>query len=302
MADWLKCDDPRVRHVRVQGYDCELHVAEYGQGPAVLMLHGFPDLWASWRAQACALADAGYRCVMPDMRGYGQSGAPAGIENYSLDRLVADAAAVIHERCDGECTVVGHDWGGVVAWQLAAELPDLVRTLVILNAPHPAAYRSALFRSAQLFRSWYVAAVQVPELPERVLAHRNAAALMRLLKHAGLRDDDVACYQRAFGEPDRLRGPLNYYRAAARQLLRPGSPHERVDVPAVVLWGMRDPYLDPSILDHLAEHVRDLQIERVADAGHFLHWEQPDRVNALLLEALRQDRAPASATEARRSA
>jgi pimeloyl-ACP methyl ester carboxylesterase len=162
----------------VEGAGARLHVVTRGarEAPPVVLLHGFPDLWYGWRHQLAPLAEAGFRAVAPDLRGYNLSACPPRVEDYALDRLADDVAAVVraHAGPDGRAHVVGHDWGGVIAWHLAARHPALVDRLVILNAPHPARFRELLGRSQQALRSWYVGFFQLPRIPELLLAARRA--------------------------------------------------------------------------------------------------------------------------------
>src|SRR5262249_33835635 len=142
------------RHALVGGL--RLHYVEAGAGPPVLLLHGFPEFWYSWRHQLPALAGAGFRAWAPDLRGYNESEKPAGVRNYRVRLLVEDVAGLIRHTGAGRATVVGHDWGGVIAWRLAMDRPELVERLVILNAPHPGAFLRELRNPAQWLRSAYV--------------------------------------------------------------------------------------------------------------------------------------------------
>jgi pimeloyl-ACP methyl ester carboxylesterase len=173
---------------------------------------------------------------------------------------------------------------------LAALHPTLVQKLAILNAPHPAAYRQELHRNiGQWIRSWYVAFFQLPWLPELLLQAGDFALLERAWRlppvHAGaFSDDDIAEYKRALGQPGGLTGPLNYYRAAMRYSRDMDKPPQTVSVPTLVIWGEQDAYLAPTLLDRLDQWVADLQVERIADASHWVQNDAPDRVNGLLTE------------------
>ncbi len=156
-----------------------LHYVEAGTGPLVILLHGFPEFWYSWRHQLTALSEAGFRVVAPDQRGYNESDKPAGVSAYRIENLTADIAALVRHLGEPSAHIVGHDWGGVVAWHLPLHHPGLVRRLVILNAPHPALFVQALSRPAQLLRSWYIFFFQLPWLPEWALRRRNFAGLKR---------------------------------------------------------------------------------------------------------------------------
>lgn len=271
----------------------ELHCAEAGAGPPVLLLHGFPDFWYGWRYQMPALVRAGYRVIAPDLRGYGESARPRGVRHYAPRELTADIAALISSVGGTAAAVVGHDWGGVIAWRLAARHPAMVRRLVILNAPHPAAYvRELRTNPRQMLRSWYVLFNQLPWVPELIAGAFRRAALRRVLATtewgATMTDeDDLRWYDAAFAPPGALTAALNYYRAAGRQLLVGRFRGDtRVHVPTLVLWGERDRFLDAGLLDGLERWGSDLRIDRLPHAGHFLHWQDPGTVNALLLAYL----------------
>jgi pimeloyl-ACP methyl ester carboxylesterase len=262
-------------------------------GPLVLLLHGFPELSRSWRHQLPALAAAGFRAVAPDLRGYGGTDARGP---YDLRTLAGDVDALIAALGRDRATVVGHDWGGVIAWATAHLHPERVERLAIMNAPHPVLMRKELTASGdQRRRSRYILQFQVPFLPERRLSRDNGAQIARALR-AGSHvrdawpDDELEHYRRAFDEPRKLRGPLAYYRTAFRHaLLRRGPPLPgRIEAPTLVLWGMRDRFLAPSFADpeQLARFVRDLTVVQIDETGHFVQNEAPDRVNAELVRWL----------------
>ena len=266
--------------------------ADVGRRPVVL-LHGFPEFWYAWRHQLPALAAAGFRALAPDLRGYNLSPKPPRVRDYRVERVAGDVAALIERHCAGRAHLVGHDWGGVVAWHLAMHRPDLVDRLVILNAPHPAAYLREVRRPAQMLRSWYVGFFQVPWLPERSIRANDYAALRRLFRTDPARpgafsEEDIARYVRAFAEPGALTGAINYYRAAARQ----GAGHVRrsvrpVAAPTLVVWGDRDRYLVPELTQGLEKWVPDVRVERLPAASHWVQHDEPARVNELLVEFLR---------------
>ena len=262
--------------------DCNgirLHYVQAGTGLPVVFLHGFPDFWYSWRHQLRVLPSAGWRCIAPDLRGYNQSDKPRRVRDYRVRELVRDCAAFIIKTAGGAAAVVGHDWGGVIAWYLAARAPQCVSRLVIINAPHPSLYRRAL-RGRQLLRSWYAGAFQLPVLPELVLSSFH----YRLLTAAAARTpDEVEIYEEALSQPRALSSALNYYRAAFRDLLR--SRREELPVitqPTLVLWGERDGALSTNLLDGLEKYVQQLDVVRYPDVGHWVHIDAAERVNAEL--------------------
>ena len=264
-----------------------LHAVEAGpgDGPLVILLHGFPDHWWSWHRQIEPLADQGCRVVAPDMRGYNLSSKPASVADYALDTLVADVMALAdaHER--SRFRLVGHDWGGVVAWWCAVRHPDRVERLAVLGAPHPDTWtRQALLHPSQALRSSYVALFQVPFLPEAVLRAGGFALLRRALT-ANSRPRTFTAqaldrYEEAWSQPGALTGMLSYYRALR---LRPaeGAPH-RIAPPALVIWGRRDAFLEP----HLFRAALDLcdrgEGVLLDAAGHWVQLEEAEAVNAAL--------------------
>ncbi|WP_226023044.1 alpha/beta fold hydrolase [Halomicrobium salinisoli] len=295
--------DDLVEHHRVRVNGVSLHYVTAGpeDGDLAVLLHGFPDFWYSWRHQIPALVDAGYRVLAPDMRGYNRSEAPGGVAAYDLDELVADVAGLIEHAGRERAHVVGHDWGGLVAWQVGIDRPDVVDRLAVLNAPHPAAYVRDLTTWEQLRKSWYVFWFQVPRLPEWGFARDDFAVFDEIFDEGTARpnavtDADLERYREAFRR-NGPRGPINYYRALARRrakqgagaLLGSGWPDWRVDVPTLLLWGERDMALATSLTRGVERWVPDLRVERYGDAGHWVQFDAAGRVNEALAEFLAGD-------------
>jgi epoxide hydrolase 4 len=275
-----------------------LHYVEAGSGPLVILLHGFPEFWYCWRHQIPALASAGFHVIAPDMRGYNESEKPRGVRSYDIELLVADVVELIHNAGADRAIVVGHDWGGAVAWQVAIRHPEVVQRLAVLNCPHPAVFLRKLWRPRQLLRSWYIFFFQLPWLPEWWIQRGNFAGLERLWTQDPVCPDafnaeDVAAYKRALAQPGALTAMVNYYRAVFRQ-----SPFamkrelRAIDVPTLLIWGERDRHLGLPLLDGTEQWVRNLRIERVPNASHWVQNDVPERVNELLVEFLREE-APA---------
>jgi pimeloyl-ACP methyl ester carboxylesterase len=276
-----------VRYATVHANGIDIHYVEAGHGPLVVLLHGFPEFWYGWRRQIPALAEAGFRVVAPDLRGYNRSERPSGIAAYRMDALVEDVVAVIGSM-GGQAVLVGHDWGGVIAWYTAMHHPASVRRLVILNAPHPAAYARELRRlSSQWWRSAYAGFFQLPRLPEKLWRARDFALLRRVLRGGPADDEeDIRRYVEAFAAPGALSAALHYYRAA----LRCPRPRVRpIDLPTLILWGERDRYLSSALTRGLEPWVRDLTVERLPRATHWLHHEEPDTVNTRIAAFAREE-------------
>ncbi len=273
-----------------------LHWAEQGEGPLVVLLHGFPEFWYSWRHQLPALAAAGFRAVAPDLRGYGLSGKPRGIGAYRIETLVADVAALIARLGEGKkesrAHVVGHDWGGVLAWYLPLFHPDVCCSVAVLNAPHPVAFRRALKTNPdQRRRSRYMFFFQLPLLPERGMRRGNFALLEKMLRRDPVRpgafaDADIRLYKEALGRPGALTSAINYYRAALRHPPRTLGRRWPKGLPALLVWGEKDRYLGPALAEGLEEWVPGLRIARLADASHWVQNDAPGEVNRLLVEFL----------------
>ncbi len=270
-----------------------LHLDQAGpaDGAPVLLLHGFPDTHRSWRGQLPALADAGFRAIAPDLRGYGGSSKPRRVVDYRVDALLDDIVALLDRLGLPRAHLVGHDWGGVLAWALAMRQPERIDRLVILNAPHPATYLRQLRSPDQLRRSWYVLAFQCPWLPERLLCRLARTHGMPPGPVRGvppLPDPERRAYAAAFATPADLRGPVNYYRAVLRHDLRTARARlAPIPNPTLVLWGDQDVVLGPGLLDGLERWVPDLRVQRFRTAGHFVHQDQPDAVNDALVAFLR---------------
>jgi pimeloyl-ACP methyl ester carboxylesterase len=273
-----------------------LHVVEAGpaDGPLLILLHGFPEFWWAWRHQITPLAEGGFRVVASDLRGYNLSDKPKGMSAYRLDLLAADVLALADSYGADRFRLVGHDWGGVVAWSVAARRPDRVDRLVIMDAPHPDILTSqALKHPLQALRSFYVALFQLPWLPETALAAFDFAALRRAMKASARRDTfepgSLDSYAQAWAHPGSLTAMLNYYRALRGP--RVGEP-ARIAPPTLILWGERDSFLREHVARASLDLCDDGRLTIVAGATHWLHLEEPRRVNAEIIAFLSHNRAP----------
>jgi len=277
-----------------------LHWVEQGTGPVILLLHGFPEFWYSWRHQIDPLASAGFRVVVPDMRGYNLSAKPVEVDEYRLDRLTGDIAALIDRVSEGKPVVlVGHDWGGVVAWFTAMAHPDLLDKLIILNCPHPLGISRALARWSQKRRFWYQYAFQIPYLPEWILSFNDCAMIRRKLerlihRREALSDSDLEKYVQAMQQPGALRGMINYYRAIGRHRRWSRSMVKTIAVPTLVLRGLDDPFFIPEAFAHYDRWVERCELESVPGAGHFIQSDLPDLVVDRIVRFSRGKAAPQS--------
>jgi pimeloyl-ACP methyl ester carboxylesterase len=284
---WLR---DHVRHHVVDAGDAELHVVEAGTGRAIVLQHGFPDFWYAWRLQIRPLVEAGYRVILPDLRGFNLSGKPAQVSRYRPSVLARDLARVVADFAVSDVTLVAHDWGGIVAWHAAMAKPAWLRRLVILNSPHPVAMLRGLRRLKQIRKSWYIFYFQLPWLPEALLRRGHGRTLVNILHGDPRRQDafspaDVEYYVRAHLQPGALTGALNCYRAAVR-----GGPaafagnRGRIDVPTLVLWGDTDRYLEPWLATPPPEYVPNATVRHFPDASHWVMVDRPDDVTRAILE------------------
>jgi epoxide hydrolase 4 len=270
--------------------EVRLHYVEAGEGPLVVLLHGFPEFWFSWRLQIPALADAGFRVVAPDMRGYNLSSAPPGAAAYDTDRLAADVRALVHERGAQRALVAGHDWGAFVAWVTAMNHPQVVERLAILNGPHPRRLREGLRGPRQLAKSWYMLAFQIPWLPERLVRARGwwllRSGFERDARPGAFPPQDMERYVEAWSQPGAATGAINYYRALFRRTPRRAQARMRpVEAPTLVIWGERDRYLRSSLAEPDRDDVPNLErVVRLPDASHWVQHDEPERVTELLVE------------------
>lgn len=263
-----------------------LHTVQAGQGPAVLLLHGFPDTHVVWRKQVGVLAAAGHRVLAPDLRGYGLSDCPRDVGAYSLDNLRGDVLALLDHLQIDRVDLVGHDWGGIIAWQIAALAPERVRRLVVLSTGHPSAIARAGLM--QRLRMMYVLGFILPGIAEHVLRAGDFFAMRQFTSEP----DQAGLWKRDLSRPGRLSAGLNYYRANLSLALP--HPYPLVKAPVMGIWSDHDPALGEKQMRDSAAYVDgEFRFERVHGADHWLQLTGHHRVNALLLDFLTAGTAPA---------
>jgi pimeloyl-ACP methyl ester carboxylesterase len=264
-------------------------------GPLVLLLHGFPELGLSWSSQLEALAMQGFRAVAPDLRGYGQSERPSGVADYDLDILAQDVVEMIRALGAEKAHIVGHDWGGGLAWHLAQRHPERVDRLAILNCPHPRELQRAVLRSPRQFlRSWYMFFFQIPWVPEWVLGWNPKYSIQRIFQQAAAEPDrfsphELQPYVASMSGPKGWRGGINWYRAAFRGLFnrkRHQLWSQRIRSPALIIWGTSDPILGEELIASSAALLSQVDLKTLPGVGHWVQQEAPERVNELLVEFL----------------
>jgi len=312
-----------IKHRSLRANGLDMHIAECGTGPLVLLCHGWPELWYSWRRQLRALGEAGYHAVAPDMRGYGQTSAPPEISAYSIFHLVGDMVALVGALGERTCTIVGHDWGAPVAWHAALMRPDLFATVAALSVPFRSrarAYPLQLLRDSGL-HGYYWLYFQEPGVAEGNFERDVALTFRRLLFTASgdgpldrkgwvvaegsglielmsepnplpawLTQADIDHYGHEFARTG-FRGGLNWYRNIDRNW-ELTAPYQgaRIEQPALFLAGTREPVLEgrhgQNSLADMANLIPNLTVQRIEGAGHWLQQERPDEVNSALLAFL----------------
>jgi pimeloyl-ACP methyl ester carboxylesterase len=265
-----------------------LHVVQDGppDGPLLILLHGFPEFWYGWRRQIPLLASAGYRVWAPDQRGYNLSDKPRGIAAYSLDQLAADVVGLIDAAGEQQAFLVGHDWGGAVAWRVAASYPERLRKLIILNTPHGSVMAKNLRQNrAQLRKSWYMLAFQIPWLPEFITRLRNWELGTEALRKSSLPGTfsaaDLDEYRKAWARPNAYHSMLNWYRAAIQ---KPPSPpaNRRISVPTLLIWGAKDRFFEQTLAQPSIDRCDDGELVIIEGATHWVQHEEAERVNGLI--------------------
>jgi len=284
--------DPHTPGIHLQVNGTTLHCVEAGpkDGPLVLLLHGFPEFWWAWRYQIEPLSRAGFRVLAPDQRGYNLSAQPEGRRAYDLDTLAQDVIGLSDALGSGTCSLVGHDWGGLVAWWAASRFPDRVGRLVAINAPHPAIAGNYMRRHpSQILRSSYIGFFQLPYLPEALFAARDYQILKRTLlrtSRAGtFSEQDLAEYAKAWSRPGALTGMLNWYRALSLKPLH--RPSEKLAMPVLAIWGMQDRFLEFGLCEDSLALCAGGRAMPLRQATHWVHLEEAETVNGALLDFLK---------------
>jgi epoxide hydrolase 4 len=283
---------PQLEDLWFERGGVRLHAVAAGphDGPLVILLHGFPEFWYSWHKQIEPLANAGFRAVAPDQRGYNVSSKPTAIADYAVGNLVADVIAIADQLGREKFYLAGHDWGAAVAWSTALQHPQRVKKLAILNVPHPAVFVDTVRSNPrQMLRSWYMAFFQIPRLPEWRFSSKNFAGGVKALvasSHPGtFMPEDLDEYRKAWSNPDTVTAMINWYRAAFRY--RPALSHAQVHVPTRILWGQRDMFLLPEMAQESVKYCDSVELTYFPEATHWLHHEESEAVNAALIKFFR---------------
>ena len=280
-----------IRHRFVPANGLRFHVAECGEGDRLaLCLHGFPELWISWRHQMPLLEKLGYRVQAPDLRGYGETDRPSGVASYAIERLMEDVAGLIDAAGARSVLLLAHDWGAIIAWYFAIRRVRELEKLVILNVPHPGASENVFRTWRQLRRSWYALFFQIPWLPEFLLTRREARPLADVFRTRTLRpqnfpEDVVEMLRRSWLAPGAMTAMIDYYRALVRG---GGIDRQRalgfppIETPTLMLWGEQDLALTKETTFGTERWVKDLTLRYLPDASHFVQQDAYEEVNAML--------------------
>jgi pimeloyl-ACP methyl ester carboxylesterase len=278
-----------LQHQFVETNGIRLHYVTQGGGPLMLFLHGFPEFWYTWRHQIPVFAEH-FTVVAVDLRGYNDSDKPKETSAYRISELVKDVAGLITALGYERCVLVGHDWGGAIAWNFAYAHPDMVEKLIILNCPHPKRFLDGMANPAQWFRSAYIAFFQIPWLPEFMLQANDYQFIDQAFdsmatNHSAITETDVQAFKTAIARPGALSAGLNYY----RNLFSPSFFQQEwpvLEVPTLMIWGEDDPAFEASLAEGTEDYVRDFHLRYIPNCGHWVPQEYPNLVNQYIGEFL----------------
>lgn len=279
----IKINMPRASTIQTNGVN--LHVMQAGDkdGEPILLLHGFPEFWYGWHKQITPLAEAGYRVIVPDQRGYNLSDKPNGIEAYRVEELVKDMIGLIDHFGYEKVRLVGHDWGAIVAWFLAMWHPDRFEQLVIANVPHPYVFSHFLkTQPSQMMKSWYAVSFQMPVIPEMMIRANNYAMFANILADTGrLNEREINLYRQAWSQDGAMTAMVNWYRAYIQQ-----SPKRKNDgkihVDTLMLWGMKDFALSHEMAPPSIEQCDNGHLIFFKGANHFVQHERAEQITEMM--------------------
>jgi pimeloyl-ACP methyl ester carboxylesterase len=271
----------------VNGISLHAVIAGPPEGKVILFLHGFPEFSLGWKKQLLYFAAKGYYVIAPDQRGYNLSSKPKGVKAYRIENLVADVVELIGQLSTQKIILVGHDWGGGVAWEVAGQYPQLIEKLIILNMPHLKVMRQTVTNNLrQLMRSWYVGFFQIPFLPEWLSSLFNyrmlEKSMVKTANKSTFSRQEMAQYKIAWRNSGALKAMINWYRAYkySKPLLK------RVHVPTLILWGKKDKFLLPQMAEKSSLQCSKGKLIMIEDATHWLHHEKAAKVNQLIFNFL----------------
>ncbi|ELS01592.1 putative hydrolase or acyltransferase of alpha/beta superfamily [Xenococcus sp. PCC 7305] len=279
-----------LKHEYLVSNRIRLHYVTQGKGPLMLMLHGFPEFWYSWRSQIWEFAQD-HKVVALDLRGYNKSDKPQDIKAYAIAELVKDVKDVITGLGYARCILVGHDWGGAIAWNVAYAHPEMLDKLIVMNLPHPAKFSEALRSNPQqMLRSWYTVFFQLPWLPEFLLQLNGYQAISNAFRDFVIDKNvfttqDLEAYKKAAAAPGALTAMVNYYRNIFPQILLPRD-WDVLEVPTLMIWGENDKFLGKELTYETQDYVKNFQLQYIPNCSHWVQQEKPDLVNQYMREFL----------------
>jgi len=262
-----------------------LHTALAGpeDGEPLILLHGFPDAWFGWEAQIIQLAEAGFRVIVPDQRGYNLSDKPPGIASYGMDSLVNDVLGLADHFGYERFHLAGHDFGAMVCWNLAMHHPQRIERMAIANVPHPTVMGTYLrTHPAQMLKSWYAFFFQLPGLPERLVRANNWGFLLSAMPK-DFTENQRDRYREAWSQPDAITSMINWYRASLRNL-RKSTHSSKIKIPTLIIWGKQDPHISYEMAQLSADLCVDSRIETFKEATHWVLHDKPVEVSQLLID------------------
>ncbi|WP_445637769.1 alpha/beta fold hydrolase [Nostoc sp. DSM 114161] len=280
------------QHEYITTNGIKLHYVTQGEGPLMLMLHGFPEFWYSWRHQIPQFAQD-FKVVALDLRGYNDSDKPTDKSAYVMDEFIKDVEGVIKGLGYEECVLVGHDWGGAIAWNFAYAHPEMIERLIILNLPHPAKFSQGLRTPQQLLRSYYIFIFQLPLIPELILQSSDFKVIETAFQGTAFNKNaftqaDINAYKDAAAKRGALTAMLNYYRNIFEQRIL--NPNRGIlEVPTLMIWGENDTALGKELTYDTTAYVRDFQIKYIPNCGHWVQQEEPELVNQYMAEFLKTE-------------
>lgn len=279
------------QHGYVVSNGVRLHYVTQGEGDLILMLHGFPEFWYSWRHQILEFAK-NYKVVALDLRGYNDSEKSPSLDAYRMEELIQDVVGVIQSLGYSRCILVGHDWGGAIAWNVADTYPEYLSHLIVLNLPHPAKLAAGLRTPQQLMRSWYMFFFQIPAIPELVLQAGNCQIIEEMLSRMAIdktafTPEDLQAYKTAAAKPGALTAMLNYYRNVFQQGFLE-KEWGKITVPTLMIWGENDTALGIELTYGTEQYVEDLTLRYIPNCSHWVQQEQPQLVNQYMWEFLQR--------------
>lgn len=287
-------DETLGKHGYVKLKEVKLHYVEAGDSskPLVLLLHGFPEFWYSWRHQLKHLKDD-FRTVAVDMRGYGDSDKPAGVRAYTIEKLVDDIEELIQALGHSKCYLVAHDWGGIIAWNLALKSPSLIEKLIIINASHPVAFFELIQTTwRQFMKSWYMYFFQMPWLPEFLLSLNDLQFFEKMFySHPKGKEvfchHDIEAYKYTFSKRSDFTAPMNYYRNLRPSFYAEIKVPPKIDLPVLIIWGMDDIALQSELATMSSQLCENCNVKFVKGASHWIPQDSPTVVNTYISEFLK---------------